>query len=297
MALVATACAAGARPTTSATTSPAAGPPRPQLAVEVRTESLVDPTRGTGAHSGLPASDTRSLPTKVFAPADGLPGRPYPLIVFAHGSGGLGTGYDVLLRTWAAAGYVVAAPAFPVATENAEPGAWIDDLPNLPADVSFVADQMVKRDAGLVDPGRIGAAGHSMGAMVTLTVAANTCCHDARIKAAVVLAGRETPGSGQYWSHIRTPILFVHGDADDNVPYADGRRAYADAPPPRFLLTVLGGDHGDPYTADASDPRANLVVDATVGFFDHYLKGAPDGLARLEADGAKTDLVKLEQEQ
>jgi dipeptidyl aminopeptidase/acylaminoacyl peptidase len=198
LALVLTACGGGVRGTTSATTSAAAAAAsRPQPAVEVRTESFVDSTRGTGAHSGLPATDTRSLPTKVFAPADGQPGRPYPLIVFAHGSGGLGTDYDVLLRTWAAAGYVVAAPAFPVATADAEPGAWIEDLPNLPADVSFVADQMVKSEAGLVDPGRIGAAGHSMGAMVTLTVAANTCCHDARVKAAVVLAGRETPGSGE----------------------------------------------------------------------------------------------------
>jgi hypothetical protein len=81
------------------------------------------------------------------------------------------------------------------------------------------------------------------------------------------------------------------------VPYADGRRAYIDAPPPRFLLTVLGGDHGEPYTADPDDPRARLVVDATIGFFDHYLKGAPDGLARLQADGANAGLAKLEQEQ
>ena len=80
------------------------------------------------------------------------------------------------------------------------------------------------------------------------------------------------------------------------MPYSAGRRAYADAPPPRFLLTIVGGDHGGPYTGNPEDVRASLVADATLGFFDRYLKGAADGLARLQADGANAALARLEQE-
>ena len=43
--------------------------------------------------------------------------------------------------------------------------------------------------AGLVDPHEIGVAGHSHGGVTTLGLAANTCCHDDRVKAAIVLSG------------------------------------------------------------------------------------------------------------
>jgi dipeptidyl aminopeptidase/acylaminoacyl peptidase len=299
--LVAAACAGGGGSEPPAAVAPAVD--RPTLAVQERTEAFVDATRTTDAHSSVAASDSRSLPTRILAPAGGQPGRPYPLVVFAHGSGGLGTGYDRLFRTWAEAGYVVAAPAFPVARDDAPAGEWTIDLPKLPGDMSFVIDQMLRLNAdpasplqGLVNPERIGVAGHSMGGITVLTIAGNTCCHDGRLKAAVVLAGRETPGSGQYWSHIVTPILLVHGDADHNVLYGDGRRAYADAPPPRFLLTVLGGDHGTPYTGDRADPQAALVTDAILDFLDHYLRDDAGGLARLQALAATPGVAKLELE-
>lgn len=279
---------------------PLAAPPpaRPALAVDVGTEPFVDRSRGTAASGSAPESPTRALPTRVYAPAGGQPGRPYPLVVFAHGSGGLGTGYDVLLRTWASAGYVVAAPAFPGSTDPAERGDWTADLPSFPADVRFVVDEMLRARTGEVDPARIGVAGHSMGGMITLAVAGHTCCHDPRLKAAVVLAGRETPfGSGHFWARIRTPVLLVHGDADTNVTYADGRRAYANAPPPRFLLTILNGDHGAPYTGEPGDPQARVVTDAALDFFDHYLKGAADALSHLQSRAADPGLARLEQEQ
>jgi len=301
--LVAAACGGGGgSPDQQATPAPAA--PRQQLAVEERTETFIDRSRTTEPHATVVASDVRTLPTRILSPTDGQPGRPYPLLVFAHGSGGLGKGYDVLLRTWAAAGYVVAAPAFPIARDSAEAGEWTLDLPKLPGDMTFVINEVLRLNAdatsplrGAIDPAQIGVAGHSMGGMTTLAVAGNTCCHDTRVKAAVILAGRETPfGSNQFWSRIITPILLVHGDADYNVTYADGRRAYANAPPPRFLLTLLNGDHGEPYTGDPDNPQADLVTGATIDFLDHYLRGAADGLTRLQARANAQGVAKLEQE-
>ena len=301
MACLAAACGGGGSDGGPTAVAPAVRQP---LTVEERTETFVDTSRTTEAHSTVAASASRPLPTRILFPAGGQAGTPYPLIVFAHGSGGLGTGYDVLLRTWAAAGHVVAAPAFPIARDDAAAGEWQQDLPKLPGDMAFVIDEVLRLNAdagsslgGAVDPNRIGVAGHSMGGMTALAVAGNTCCHDARIKAAVILAGRETPfGSGQFWSRIKTPLLLVHGDADYSVVYADGRKAFANAPPPRFLLTIVNGDHGTPFTGDPDNAQAGLVTDVTLDFFDHYLRSVPEGLDRLQARADAPGVARLEQE-
>ncbi len=66
-------------------------------------------------------------------------GGPYPLIVFAHGSGGDVEGYTTMLSAWAAAGYVVAAPTFPFPEEASS-----DDYQNQPIDMSFVVDEVLR---------------------------------------------------------------------------------------------------------------------------------------------------------
>ena len=51
------------------------------------------------------------------------------------------------------------------------------------------------------------------------------------------------------------------------MAYRDGRKAYADAPPPRFLVTLLGGDHSSLY--DPFDgPPAQVTARVTLDFFD-----------------------------
>ncbi|MDQ3354377.1 MAG: hypothetical protein M3507_07860 [Actinomycetota bacterium] len=227
---------------------------------------------------------------------------PFPLIVFAHGSGGLGDRYFGLLRAWAGAGYVVAAPRFPFATDpdTASP----DDYPNQPGDMSFLVDELLAAGsdgsdelAGLIDPERIGAAGHSLGGMTTLGLVANTCCHDPRFDAGVVLAGRQVPfPGGDFWVRIRTPVLLIHGDADTSVVYADGRTAYQEAPPPKHLVTILGGDHSDPYQGPATLPAVRVVTAATLDFFDHHLRGAASGLDRLKADANVQGVSRIDSE-
>lgn len=277
---------------------------RPTLAIQDRTEAFVDTSRPTDAVGTTPASASRSLPTVILAPSAGQPGSPYPLIVFGHGSGGRARADHQLLRAWASAGYVVAAPTFPFGGGRAPEGESANDYPNQPGDMSYVVGEMLRLNGdpasplrGAIDPGRIGAAGHSLGGMTTLALAGNTCCHDERVKAAVVLAGREIPfRSGEFWTRIRTPVLFVHGDADANVPYGDGRKAFADAPPPRFLVTIVGGDHGRPFTGEPDDDQARVVTDVSLDFFDHYLKGVPDGVGRLNADAAVPGVARVESE-
>lgn len=300
LASIAAACGSGDPPEAS---TPPPAVDRPSLVIEERTEALADATRPTDAVGTTPASSSRSLPTVVLAPAAGQPGRPYPLVVFAHGSGGRSRADNPLLRAWASAGYVVAAPTFPFGGGRAPEGESANDYPNQPADMSHVIDELLRLNAddasplrGSIDPARIGAAGHSLGGMTTLALAANTCCHDERVKAAIVLAGREVPFKGEFWPRIRTPVLFVHGDADASVPYSDGRRAFAGAPPPRFLVTILGGDHGRPFGGAPDDAQARVVTATGLDFLDHYLKDDPVGLDRLRADATVAGVARFESE-
>ena len=63
---------------------------------------------------------------------------PFPLIVFGHGFGVTPGMYIALLRAWARAGFVVAAPLFPGENPRAPGGPTATDLPNEPRDMSFV---------------------------------------------------------------------------------------------------------------------------------------------------------------
>jgi fermentation-respiration switch protein FrsA (DUF1100 family) len=266
----------------------------------VRTETFVDTTRATDANNGVPRQPSRTLRTMVLYPAEGAPGNrdvpdapplrdagPFPLIEFSHGFTANGPTYSMLLRQFAAAGYIVAAPTFPLTSRGA-PGGPVDvDYRNQPADVSFVISEMLRlgRDVshplrGLVDPDKVAVAGHSLGAMTTLGVAYNSCCRDARIKAAVPIAGRAARFDGMYVSRPEVPLLLIHGEADATVPYAGSEAAYRDAGAPKFLLTIERGSHS-PFAGPAGDVIVNVMRD----FFDHYLRGRAGSLDSLQRAG------------
>jgi len=83
----------------------------------------------------------RSFPTIVRYPiATGLgqPVGPFPLIVFGHGFAVTPQPYSLLLDAWTKAGYVVAAPVFPLENANAPGGPDERDLSNQPGDMSLV---------------------------------------------------------------------------------------------------------------------------------------------------------------
>jgi dienelactone hydrolase len=297
LATVLAACGGGSKPAAEAA-APAGG-----YQIGRMVQTFVDTRRPTPANGDAPGQPTRTLVTTLLYPAtNGGPaaGGPFPLIVFGHGFTGSPAAYDPLLRTWVAAGYVVAAPAFPLSNHDAPGGPTQNDLPNQPGDVSFVITSVLALARaqgplrGAIDPGRIAVAGHSMGASTTLGVFLNTCCRDERVAAAVVLSGNEIPmPNGRFAAPDPTPVLFVHGDADDVVPYAAGRRAFADAVAPKYFVTLPGADHLGPYSG-AGDGAAGAVVRTTLDFFDRYLRGDAAGLARLRSDANVAGTASLE---
>ncbi len=267
------------------------------------TETFVNSKRPLTA-SGASDSTPRALETTILYPAEGEPAAapvasappdaangPYPLIVFSHGLGASPAAYQGLLARWAAAGYVVAAPAFPKTNTAATGGIDPGDFANQPADVSAVITGTLQTAgegdgplAGLVQADDIGIAGHSLGGITTLGVAANSCCRDERVKAAVVMSGDPlTFPKGDFDYAKAPPILLVHGTDDQLVTYEASVDVFNAANAPKGVLTIKRGDHGAPM--NPAGPAFDSVVRSTVDFFDFYLKGQEDALRRLAQDG------------
>jgi dienelactone hydrolase len=247
----------------------------------------------------------RPLPTTIWYPAAGpaatgaksgatpAAGR-FPLIVFSHGLTGLPENYAQLTTRWAAAGFVVAAPAFPHTNANA---AKIDvlDLGNQPEDASYVITAVLALDAkagdplaGHLDPARVAAAGHSAGGYTT--VGMFTSRRDSRLAAGIVIAGGLLGGA---YTGRATPLLFVHGDADPTVSYATGRTAFDRAPWPKAFLTLIGQGHGERYLGPGFAPFDAAMATMT-DFLRWVLYGDAGAKARLPGDGTVAGVCRLE---
>jgi dienelactone hydrolase len=271
----------------------AAGWPAPTLAAReqsgfgVRVLRLVDSSRRASYRNGT--SGPRVLTTYVRVPTRGH--APYPLVVFAHGFALTPQVYAPLLDMWARAGYVVAAPVFPVENGNAPGGADEQDLVNEPADMSFVVSRLTAATSPLhsvVDPARIAIAGQSDGAEAALETAYDRRYLDRRIGAAIVMSGATFSGftgppSGS------PPLLAVQGTSDPINSPGTTAAYYRLMRRPKFLLWLLGATHLPPYTTD--DRWARVVERTTTAFLDHYLRGGP--LAPLLAAGRQPGVARI----
>jgi dienelactone hydrolase len=268
--------------------SAATGPTRQHTVVTV-TRTFVDHSRPTPAVAGstAAAATSRTLVTTIWVPAG--KGR-FPLIVFAHGNGANPQAYEKLVIPWVAAGYVVAAPTFPVSGhDGGNEVAGIADLANQPGDARFVLDRVLAlaRHKGnllfhRIDVAHIGVAGHSLGAITTLGVAERSCCRDPRVDAAIAISG--TPlVQGTDFAGKAPALLLIHGTADTTVPYSGSTLSYSRAAPPKYLLTVIGGHHSD-FLAPTGAPPSSDVARATLDFWNAYLRGDRAARARLPGD-------------
>ena len=289
---------------TAAGRSAQGGPP---FAVGVEQLTFVDHSR-TVSLPGRPPQP-RTLVTVVRYPAQGPAGGldlrdapadraagPFPLIVFGHGFAVTPATYYRLLRAWAQAGYVVAAPVFPLENEHAPGGPNESDLVNQPRDMSVVISGLLaasraggSRLAGLIDPRRVAVSGQSDGGETALAVAYDRFYRDTRVRAAVILSGAQIPGTGALIPG--PPLLAVQGTADTVNEPRNTYAFYAAAHRPKYLLRLIGAPHLPPYT-DA-EPQLAIVERVSTAFFDRYMKGARDGLARMAQAGNRRDVAVL----
>ncbi len=179
-------------------------------------------------------------------------------------------------------------------------------------DVPFAIDSLeaMAREgplAGRLDPSRIGMSGHSYGAVSTLVAVGQRLgpfgilsYADPRIDAAIAYSP-SAPRRGdpaRVLRDVRTPLFHMTG-TEDRTPF-DAGAAPADrtipyrviSGAPQHLLVLEGGDHmvfngarlrGE---ARASDARFHaLIADASLAFWDAYLKGDAEAKAWLDGGG------------
>ena len=251
---------------------------------------VVDPDRKTAANGTAPELADRTLPLVVHHPTGGDGGR-YPLIVFSHGIGANAGAFRAILEDIASAGYVVAAPDYPLSSSGAPGGPVVTDVAEQTRDIAFLIDQLLDAAGdlgplrGVIDGERLGIVGHSLGAITTLGAGYSECCAVSGVDAAVAWAGLlfglegEDPVDPE---RDGPPLLLVHGNADNTIIYDNAASVLRSVRAPRSLVTVFGGDHVSPYLAGLDQPGSAITTRVTVAFFDHHLKGDPEGLDRLE---------------
>ncbi len=295
-------------------------PARPTLtarpasyAVGVRVLRFLDTTRTITLPDGT--SEPRSLVTEVRYPALGAVGvadvsnapgarvdGPFPLVVFGHGFAVTPGLYVRLLHAWAQAGYVVAAPVFPLENAHAPGGPNESDLVNQPADMRFVISSMLAASdansgplAGLIDPARIAVTGQSDGGDTALAVAYDSRYRDPRAGAAIILSGAEIPAAGSFtFPPGGPPLLAAQGSADTVNPPSATSAFFEAATRPKYLLGLPGAEHLPPYTEE--QPQLTIVERVTIAFLDYYLKhkGAEQRLVSLgNVSGTASMLAEL----
>jgi dienelactone hydrolase len=311
--------------------APAPSAPIDTYGVGKISEQFEDRSRPTRSSGSFPGAATRKLPTAIYYPASLPPGTPpgiitpaslnappvpppttpagaptrYPLILFSHGLQASASFFESrLIAKWASAGYVVAAPEYPLtnmATINMFQINLDDafaDVQNQPADAKFVIDEVIKLGqqttgplSGIVHSEQIGAAGHSVGGTTTYGLAYTVCCSDPRIKAAVAMSACAgyVGGPAGHFTRDPVPLLILHGDADTTVPYDPfAVEAFTAAKEPKFGFRFVGAPHNSPFTGvafgTATETQATALRGGTIDHWDRYLKNDTAASQKLNTD-------------
>jgi dienelactone hydrolase len=259
------------------------------------TRTLVTPVAGNAPTTSFAIKErtvtfqrgkTRPLKTTIWYP-EGV--GPFPLVLFSHGLTSEPSAYASILRAWARAGFVVAAPSYPHTAYGVKDFDALDVI-NQPADASYVISQVLGLAAtdgdslkGLIDGGRIAAAGHSAGGITTIGMFSGN--RDDRLKAGIVLSGERVLNAP--FSGPAAAMLFVHGKLDKTVPYANGLKAFAAVPWSRAMMTVTKGGHV------AITKEFEPVIDTTTDFLRWSLYGDAAAKERLADDATKGGTATL----
>lgn len=271
----------------------------------------------------VPAQVVSATRTSARTGARPAAGR-YPLVVLSPGFGLPRTTLTLLAEDLASRGYVVAAvdhayeavgTAFPggrtltcVACETVKPGREGIVTTNRARDLSFVIDQLTGRHPGwqyghMIDPKRIGMAGHSIGGDST----AHTMASDGRIRAGVNMDGVfnvPVPASGLQG---RPFLLLGHAGHRPGGAEQTWDEGWARLNGWKRWLTVSGTNHlsfldlpvlaaqlgvHDPSAPLPGQRAAQLTRSYVGAFFDHHLRGVQEPL--LDGPSAANPEVRFE---
>jgi fermentation-respiration switch protein FrsA (DUF1100 family) len=294
-------------------------PAEPPYAVGKASLNFEDTTRGTEANGSAPATPTRLIPATIYYPAIGAPGgaprsnatmvrgRPFPMLVFVHGTSMTGDRYEALLYEFAKSGFLVVAPNLPITKADAPGGPNPNGYKQQPGDISFVITSMLTMNGmaghvleGRIDPERIGVFGQSTGGDDALALT-HACCRDPRVKAVAALAGSQWLRKGvpnfpidDYFAGPPIPLLLIHGDRDEITPFADSTAAFKQAPSPKYRVTMLGANHLGPSGVEGHNPWFEVSVRVLRDFFAAYVVGYAPAAEQLKIDGDVPGVARVE---
>ena len=215
--------------------------------------SAVDKNRTMSENRFFGGRDQRELDGRVWYPAiesGEIAEGPFPLIVYSHGFMSMHYEAYYLAEFLAQRGYIVLAVDYPLSNTFAPGGPMAEDVVNQPADVSFLIDTMLQRNAddndlfsNHIDPNRIAVAGLSLGGMTTTLVAFHPQMRDHRIKAAVSIAGPTIMFEEKFFATSDMPFMYVAGDIDAMVYYDSNALPILKKNPGSILTTIHGASH------------------------------------------------------
>jgi hypothetical protein len=240
--------------------------------------------------------------------------QPFPLVLFASGYRLDPLAYAPLLDAWVRSGIVIAAPVFPYTNPAAvaaalrlEPAANPeDDLANEPADVAFVAREVLAASAGakvgcplldgLVERDEVGLAGQSDGGQVAGMLGYDEAVHDdmPRLAADEVLSGVAN-GDDPYAGGPSHPALLVVQSSKDTcntLAQADGLYDEIDQED-KWFLEDHARSHLGPYVGTSA--AFDLVAEVTTRFFDLELHKRGPGVGFLALGNRDPSLARLRQ--
>jgi dienelactone hydrolase len=250
--------------------------------------TLVDSSRTVPANGIFPGAAERSLEVEIWYPSTISPvfgqfvnaplqtsGTPWPVVVRAHGFGGVNTDSAGLTRHLASRGYIVIAPNFPLSWLFAPGGSTLLDLANQALDLSFLLDSLEAMNAdpvdffyGAIDTSRVGATGHSLGGATVLLSGYHVDLVDPRIDAVVALAPLACVFAETFYDGGSAPLMILGGDADLITPYNSNQAVpYTLADPSKFLVTLDGGTHMSFSDRLTFGPEENGDEGICTGFF------------------------------
>ena len=224
------------------------------------------------------ARHTDLVPVRVVFPSDeqGRPvaDAPLPALVFLHGGLVPPEDYLWLAEALAARGFVVALPSHPLGLALSAPdnGHFTRALLTSPPEGSLLQ--------GLVDPARIAVAGHSLGGVVSTSLAL-----DGGFAALALLASFPNPSDVERLPSLPVPSLSLAGEWDCSAPLSRVRDEASRLPSPSVFVVLQGVTHYQFTVSDRQDvqrgcPSATPLAEAharTTEVLSRFLRAALSG--------------------
>jgi len=263
----------------------------------------------------------REVRAKLYLPPAAA-GFPAPLIVFSHGLGGSREGYSYLGSNWAARGYASLHVQHAGSDSRLWGGSPFEFVSRLQSaateaeavdrvrDLRFALDQVFATPelAGVLDPGRIVAAGHSYGANTVLLAAGAVFQRpggrmsyvEPRLAGAIVISAPPFHGEADaeaVVASIGIPTLHITATGDEiRLPgyqsgVEDRVRVFAATGSQRKALVVFrDGAHSmftdrlAPGGRDLNVQVKGATLDLTLAFLDEVVRGNAGAFGERSAD-------------